>query len=314
MIGRSPWPPLEIVYAHRTQIDRVIAQDPRGPLFYDDIDTNHVVLLLFPDAQFEIVVQTVDAAVETGAVVPRRVELLYPEGRMLSRYEPRTLCSFGPPQERAGSGRAGPRGPRRTSPHPPGSTYAGIAGRARVWPRVRSRHAGTSTCPRPAQARHARSDLPVDHRGAPGLFWSVLSGRLAWHRSSTCSPPWNPASRSVIWTTHHVQVGDVVFRGRIQRGMSVAPVPNSANWMVGATSFGSRSIAREFRSLAAARQRLAPPGLTCVKDRQPTPREAVSRSRLDAGARLGKIFRGRRRGRNLGAQRCMTARNRISGS
>ena len=54
----------------------MVAQDSYASSFDDGIDTGHVVLLLFIGAQFEVVVQTADTAVEMVTVVPRRVEEL----------------------------------------------------------------------------------------------------------------------------------------------------------------------------------------------------------------------------------------------
>ena len=70
---------------------------------------------LFPGAQLEVVVQAAGAAVEIAAFMPRRVEVLNPEGRMLSRHGPRAHRSFG--RGRSGWGVEG------------GSEHPGVLGR-----------------------------------------------------------------------------------------------------------------------------------------------------------------------------------------
>ena len=74
---------MKFLYIHHAQVDRMVAENSRTPLFDNDIDTSHVVLLLFPCAELEVVVEANNTAVEVSAVMPRRIETLDSEGLLL---------------------------------------------------------------------------------------------------------------------------------------------------------------------------------------------------------------------------------------
>ena len=120
VLRRPSRPTLELGHIHLSQVDRVVPKDPCTTIFYDDMDSRHVVPLLSPGAKLEVVVQSIDATVETGAVMPRRIELFDSDDRWISRHVPRARDSCGPPREREGSGLEERRGPQRTARHPPG--------------------------------------------------------------------------------------------------------------------------------------------------------------------------------------------------
>ena len=81
-VGRcAAGPTFEFGHVHHAQGDRMIAEDACAALLDSDIDAGHVVPLLLPCAQLQIIVEATDAAIETVAFVPRRFEELDSEGR-----------------------------------------------------------------------------------------------------------------------------------------------------------------------------------------------------------------------------------------
>lgn len=74
MLRRTTRPTVEFIHIDTAQVDRMVPKDPCTSFFYQDMDSRHVVLLLFPGAQLEVVVQSNDTTVEIAAVMPRRVE------------------------------------------------------------------------------------------------------------------------------------------------------------------------------------------------------------------------------------------------
>ena len=74
VLRRTTWPAFELIHIDTAEVDRMVPKDPCTSFFYDDIDSRHVVLLLFPRAQLEVVVQSNDTTVEIAAVMPRRVK------------------------------------------------------------------------------------------------------------------------------------------------------------------------------------------------------------------------------------------------
>ena len=81
VLRRTTWPPFEFIHIDTAQVDRMVPKDPCTSFFHHDIDSRHVVLLLFPCTQLEVVVQSNNTTVETGAVMPRRIELFNSECR-----------------------------------------------------------------------------------------------------------------------------------------------------------------------------------------------------------------------------------------
>ena len=76
----------KLVGIHHSQIDRVITENDYLAVLNCDLDPGHVVLLLLLRRQFQIIVEAVHAANETGAVMPRRIEQLDTKITNLNRH------------------------------------------------------------------------------------------------------------------------------------------------------------------------------------------------------------------------------------
>ena len=125
---------MKFLYIHHAQVDRMVAENSRTPLFDNDIDTSHVVLLLFPCAELEVVAEANNTAVEVSAVMPRRIETLDSEGLLLhrlNRHQQRAADSSEPHPRRAEWELGACQGRQQTAQHRPETRRAETVLRAR---------------------------------------------------------------------------------------------------------------------------------------------------------------------------------------
>ena len=92
MIRRASGAFSQFIDVHHAKIDGVIAKYSGAAIFDDNIDSRHVVFLLFLGIEFEIILQTLNTRRKTDPIMSGRIKVFYTKVAAFSRNEQRGPC------------------------------------------------------------------------------------------------------------------------------------------------------------------------------------------------------------------------------